>query len=244
VQGPESHFRKRHEEGGRHFAAPSLHVTLSRFCPIAQALDLMAGSESTLASPRFPFQLGSPTPLPYNELQASQDFTLSRRPLPDSRTGRSTTPFSNAMKAIMKCSNCGAEMSNLNMTWGRRQLWFIIPAMLLGFFPLIKMTFFKGDVTKDLTVSNIQTRVSGTSLEIVGLITNSSSREWSGVTVESEFFDASGNFVDEASEYLRSDISGNSKEHFKIVIHSPPEAAVSGSIKPIVKISGGHTNPF
>jgi len=144
----------------------------------------------------------------------------------------------------MKCSNCGAEMSNMNMTWGRKQMWFIIPVMLLGFLPLIKMSFFKGDVTKDLKVSDIQTRTSDRSLEIVGLITNSSNREWSGLTVEAEFFDASGNFLDEASEYLRSDIRGNSKEHFKIVIDSPPEGAVSGSVKPIVKISGGHTSPF
>jgi hypothetical protein len=148
------------------------------------------------------------------------------------------------MKAIMKCSNCGAEMSNMNMTWGRKQMWFIIPIMLLGFLPLIKMTFFKGDITKDLKVSDIQTHVSDRSLEIVGLITNSSSREWSGITVEAEFFDASGKFLDEASEYLRSDIAGNSKEHFKIVITSPPEDALGGSVKPIVKISGGHTSPF
>jgi hypothetical protein len=148
------------------------------------------------------------------------------------------------MKASMKCSNCGAEMSNLNMTWGRKQMWFLIPIMLLGFLPLIKMAFFKGDVTKDLTVSEIQTKVSGRSLEIIGLITNSSRSEWSSVTVEAEFFDESGKFVDEAIEYLRSDIGGNSKEHFKIVINSPPEAALDGSIKPVVKISGGHTSPF
>jgi hypothetical protein len=130
------------------------------------------------------------------------------------------------------------------MTWGRKQMWFIFPVMLLGFLPLIKMTFFKGDMTKDLKISDIQTRVSGRSLEVVGLITNSSSREWSGITVEAEFFDTSGKFIDEASEYMRSDIAGNTKEHFKIVITSPPEVALSGTIKPVVKISGGHTSSF
>lgn len=148
------------------------------------------------------------------------------------------------MKASMKCSNCGAEMSNLNLTWGRRQMWFIIPIMVLGFLPLIKMTFFKGEAAKDLSISEIQTRTSGRTLEIVGLITNSSGREWSGVTVEAEFFDAAGNFLDEESNFLRSDIAGHSKEHFKIVISSPPEGALSGDIKPVIKISGGHTSPF
>ncbi len=148
------------------------------------------------------------------------------------------------MKASMKCSNCGAEMSNLNMTWGRKQLWFIVPITVLGFLPLIKMTFFKGEVAKDLSISEIQTRTSGRSMEIVGLITNSSGREWSGVTVEAEFFDAAGNFLDEESSILRSNVAGHSKEHFKIVISSPPEGAVSGDIKPVIKISGGHTSPF
>ena len=135
-------------------------------------------------------------------------------------------------------------MSNMNMTWGKKQMWFLIPVMVLGFLPIIKMTFFKGDATKDLAISDIETRAAGRSLEIVGLITNSSSREWSGVTVQAEFFDASGKFVDEASEYLRSDISGNSKEHFKIVISSPPGEALNGEMKPVLKISGGHTRPF
>jgi len=148
------------------------------------------------------------------------------------------------MKASMKCSNCGAEMSNLSMNWGRKQMWFIIPVMLLGFLPLIKMSFFKGDVTKDLQISDIQTRASGSSLEVVGLITNTSSRDWSGITVEAEFFDASGKFIDEASDYLRSEIAGNAKEHFKIVIVSPPKEALDGDIKPNVKIYGGHTSPF
>lgn len=78
----------------------------------------------------------------------------------------------------------------------------------------------------------------------MGLITNSSGREWSGITAQAEFFDPSGKFVVEASEYLRSDISGNSKEYFKIVISSPPDAALNGEMKPVVKISGGHTRPF
>ena len=99
------------------------------------------------------------------------------------------------MKAKIKCSGCGAEMSNFNMNWGKKQLWFIVPIMLIGFFPLLRITFLKGDITKDLSINNVQTRVNGSSLEIVGVITNNSNREWSGVTVEAEFYDASGTFI-------------------------------------------------
>ena len=135
-------------------------------------------------------------------------------------------------------------MSNLNMNWGRKQFLFIIPILLLGFLPLIKMTFFKGDVTKDLVVSEVKTRTAGSALEIVGVITNSSGRTWSSVTIEAEFYDSSGEFIDEASEYLRSEIGGHAIEHFKIKISSPRKEIASGDIKPVVKVSGGHTGLF
>jgi len=93
------------------------------------------------------------------------------------------------MIAKMKCSNCGAEMSNLSMSWGKKQLWFIIPIMLLGFLPMIKLFWLKGDATKDLVISQIQKRTHGDALEIVGLITNSGSHTFSSVTIEAEFFD-------------------------------------------------------
>lgn len=148
------------------------------------------------------------------------------------------------MIAKMKCSNCGAEMSNLNMSWGRRYWLFMIPVMLLGFLPLLKMTFFKGDVTKDLSVSEIQKRAVDKSIEIIGLLTNNGSRKWSSVTVEVEFFDASGVFIDEASEYLRSEVAAGAKEHFKIAIRSPGAAILAPDTKMVVKVSGGHTMPF
>ena len=148
------------------------------------------------------------------------------------------------MIAKMKCSNCGAEISNLNMSWGRKQLWFVIPVMILGFSPLVTMTFFKGDATKDLEISEVRTRSVGRSLEIVGRITNLGKREWSGVTVAADFFDSNGVFIDKASEYIRSDIAGHAKEYFKITIPSPPEQVTKDSIQPVVKVSGGHTSPF
>ena len=148
------------------------------------------------------------------------------------------------MKAKMKCSNCGAEMSNMSMNWGLKQLWVIVPILILGFLPLIRMTLYKGDVTKDLAISEVRTKMVGSSLEVIGLISNSSGREWSGVTIEAEFYDPSGVFLDERTQYLQSTIGGHAKEHFKVTVSSPPELAAEGVIKPTMKISGGHTSPF
>ena len=68
--------------------------------------------------------------------------------------------------------------------------------------------------------------------------------KWSNVTIEAEFFDQAGNFVDEAQEYVRTEIAGGAKEHFKIRVKSPSAPVDAGETKMELKISGGHTMPF
>jgi hypothetical protein len=148
------------------------------------------------------------------------------------------------MIAKMKCSNCGAEISNLNMSWGWKNYLMVVPIMLLGFLPLLRTTFFKGDITKELSISDVQRRSVDRSLEIVGLIANKGNRTWSGVTIEAEFFDASGAFIDEATDYRRADISANAQEHFKVTIANPPPALSDPDTKMVVKVAGGHSLPF
>lgn len=135
-------------------------------------------------------------------------------------------------------------MSNLNMSWSWKHLLIMVPILLLGFVPLLKLTFFKGDVTKELEISDVEKRSDEGSFEIVGLITNKGNRTWSGVTIEAEFFDASGAFIDEAAEYLRADIAGNAKEHFKMIIRNPNPALNASDTKMVVKVAGGRTSPF
>lgn len=148
------------------------------------------------------------------------------------------------MIAKMKCSNCGAEMSNLSLTWGKKQLWFIIPIMLLGFLPMAKLFWFKGDATKDLVISEVHRRTINDVHEITGLLTNNGRHKFSSVTIEAEFFDAAGTFLDEGSEYLRSDIAGGAKEHFKITMKRPSAQAESPGTKVELKVTGGRSDPF
>lgn len=151
------------------------------------------------------------------------------------------------MNAKLKCSNCGAEMNNFNLSWGKKYWLIMIPAMLVGilaFVPMLKMTFFKGDVTKDLVISDVRKRVNDQSIEVVGLITNKGRHTWSSVTVEAEFFDGSGAFLDELSSYLASEIPVGAKEHFKISLPSIDSRLRADETKMIVKIAGGHTRPF
>lgn len=148
------------------------------------------------------------------------------------------------MIAKMKCSNCGAEISNMNMSWGRKYWLFMIPVMLLGFYPLLKMTLFKGDVTKELIVSDVKKRQNGEQTDVTGLITNNGRNKWSSVTIEAEFFDASGTFITETSDYLRTDIQPGAKEHFKISYRTSSPELSAPDTKMVVKVAGGHSFGF
>ena len=155
----------------------------------------------------------------------------------------------------MKCRVCGADIpagadiSAMNIQYSWKQLLFIVPAMLLGFWPLAQLTILRGDVTKDLVVRQVEKKLSFQDsprgkLVITGLIKNLGKRDWSGVTVEAEFFNEQGMFLDEASEFLRSDILGEAEEHFKMEIHSPGNALTAESTTLKVKIAGGRSKLF
>ena len=149
----------------------------------------------------------------------------------------------------MKCSNCGADIPAVNVQYSWKQLIFIVPILLVGFWPLAQLTIFRGDVTKDLVVRQVDKKLSfqdspnGT-LVVTGIIKNLGNREWSGVTVEAEFFDEQGMFLDEASEYIRSDILAEAEEHFKIQIRSPKNELTADATDLRVKISGGWSKAF
>ena len=149
----------------------------------------------------------------------------------------------------MKCSNCGADIPAVNVQYSWKQLIFIVPILLVGFWPLAQLTIFRGDVTKDLVIRQVEKKLSfqdspnGT-LVVTGIIKNLGDREWSGVTVEAEFFDEQDMFLDEASEYIRSDILAEAEEHFKIQIRSPRNELTADTTALKVKISGGRSQPF
>ena len=155
----------------------------------------------------------------------------------------------------MKCPACGAAVPSgadipaMNIQYSWKQLLFIVPIMLLGFWPVAQLTILRGDITKDLVVRQVEKKISFQDsprgkLVVTGLIKNLGKRDWSGVTVEAEFFDEQGMFLDEAAEYLRSDILGEAEEHFKMEIRNPGNALTAKTTTLKVKISGGRSKPF
>lgn len=155
----------------------------------------------------------------------------------------------------MKCPTCGADIPAcadipaMNIQYSWKQLLIIVPVMLLGFWPVAQLTILRGDVTKDLVVRQVEKKLSFQDsprgvLVVTGLIKNLGKRDWSGVTVEAEFFDEQGMFLDEASQYLTSDILGEAEEHFKMEIRSPGNALTAETTTLKVKISGGRSKLF
>jgi hypothetical protein len=149
----------------------------------------------------------------------------------------------------MKCSACGAEVPAMNIQYSWKQLLFIVPLLLLGFWPIAQLTILRGDATKDLVIRQVVKKLSfqnspnGT-LVVTGLIKNLGKHDWSGVTVEAEFFDEQGMFLDEASEFIRSDIVAEAEEYFKIEIRSPKYELTADSTTLKMKIAGGRSQPF
>jgi len=149
----------------------------------------------------------------------------------------------------MKCSNCGSDVPAVNVQYSWKQLLFIVPLLLVGFWPLAQLTILRGDATKDLVIEQVRKKLSfqdspnGT-LVITGLIKNMGKHNWSGVTAEAEFFDEQGMFLDEASEYIRHDISAEAEEYFKIQIRSPKNELTADTTTLKVKISGGRSQPW
>jgi hypothetical protein len=149
----------------------------------------------------------------------------------------------------MKCSACGADVPAMNIQYSWKQLLFIVPLLLLGFWPIAQLTILRGDATKDLVIRQVVKKLSfqnspnGT-LVVTGLIKNLGKHDWSGVTVEAEFFDEQGMFLDEASEFIRSDIVAEAEEYFKIEIRSPKYELTADSTTLKMKIAGGRSQPF
>lgn len=153
----------------------------------------------------------------------------------------------------MKCSNCGVDIPAVNVQYSWKQAIYsmlvMAPILLVGFWPLAQLTIFRGDVTKDLVIEQVAKKLSfqdspnGT-LVVTGLIRNKGRHDWSGVSVEAEFFDEQGMFLDEASEFIRSDILGEAEEHFKIQIRSPRNELTADTTTLQVKISGGRSRAF
>ncbi len=104
------------------------------------------------------------------------------------------------MKAQMKCSNCGAEITNLNMGWGKKQWLWLIPFIILMMAMPLFMEFMlkdNNDFRSDLSLKDIEKQYTNGTIEIVGVIENNGQVDWENIVVEAELFSFDNKFLDE-----------------------------------------------
>jgi hypothetical protein len=143
--------------------------------------------------------------------------------------------------ATLKCSNCGAEITNLTLGWSKRQwLW-----GMLSFVPFIAIMlwinyglFRQSDSYADeLEVSMIDVRTTKDRIDVRGKIRNAGRHTWERVTVEAEFYDDKDVFIDETSQHIAASLRPNAEEHFRLTLPSPDARIVDGKPKVALKIA-------
>ena len=148
------------------------------------------------------------------------------------------------MKATVKCSNCGAEITNLNFSWGKKQWIFILPLVLIGFLPMWNLYKPKGNFRNDLQISVLEKRVVGKNLEILGTVENRGKTKWQNTEIDCLFFNAKGTFIDKSAGRVDAVVLPGGKEYFKITTSDNDGKLSSPEVKLETKVADAYSNPF
>ena len=148
------------------------------------------------------------------------------------------------MTAKLKCSHCGAEMTNLTFSWGKKQwLW-----MIVAFLPLIGLVWWlerpRGDFMQELKTSIMETLVTTNGIAVLGKVTNSGKHEWQSVQVEAEFYGNDGRFLDEESQFVSGSLRPGAEENFRLTLRSPGEELITNSFKVRLKVTDASNYAF
>jgi len=148
------------------------------------------------------------------------------------------------MQAKVKCSNCGAEITNLSMNWRKRDwLW-----MLLVFVPLIAFYLWvelpRGDYTADLRIQLLERRVRADRVDVLARLENRGTHDWEYIHVEAEVYDSSGRYLDESSDVFPGTIRPGGTENVRISFCKPIGEVLDSTTSVRVKVSGASRKQF
>lgn len=152
------------------------------------------------------------------------------------------------MATKFRCSNCGEEITNLTLSWGKYQwLWSLVAFVPFIFFVVWMNRFFLADKEfgDEIEVTYTETRTSENRIDVLGKLKNVGDEQWDRVTVEAEFFGLDGKFVDETSDYISVRLSPGSEENFRLTL-SNPTAQLTGQIDPkvVLKVTDASASRF
>jgi hypothetical protein len=147
----------------------------------------------------------------------------------------------------LKCSNCGAEISNLTLSWGKKQwLWALIAFVPIIIFGIVMFLIEspKGDFSKDLQTTLLETRYSTNRIDILGKIMNSGKRTWNNIDVKAEFYGNNGRFLDEESGYISGSVKPGEEENFRLSLNKPADELLTNSPSVILKVTEAYNSSF
>ena len=152
------------------------------------------------------------------------------------------------MKTQLKCSNCGAEITNLNFSWGRKQwLWFIPFIIFMVFIPVTMDYMLKGDkydFRSDLSIKDIEKRYVNGTLEILSVIENHGKVNWESIVVKSDCYDKDGKVIDVVTSKIPINILPGTTEHFKVVAKDFPKERWEAITDFKVKVSDAYHSKY
>jgi hypothetical protein len=148
------------------------------------------------------------------------------------------------MKATIKCSNCGSEITNLTFSWPKKQWLFILPILLIALLPMWQLYKPKGDFRKDLQITILEKRQGDKTLEILGTVENTGKTKWKNTNIDCLFFDSKGAFIDKTSGRVDALVVPGGKEYFKIAVKDTDGKLIAPDIKLEAKVADAYSSPF
>ena len=143
------------------------------------------------------------------------------------------------LKNKLSCPHCKKDIASVGFRYSSKQWLFVLPILVLGFYPLLSITLFKSSASDDLEISSYAIRMDDDEMVVTGIISNLTDSSWTSVSVEGEFFDESGKFLGEGRSYIGSDIHSNASENFEVRFRNLPDIVLSGTAKTKLKIASG-----
>jgi hypothetical protein len=154
----------------------------------------------------------------------------------------------NPADAKLKCSQCGAEITNLTMSWGgsywRTTLWFIPIALIpVGMISCFEWYRNRNDLdfVRDVQATLLEVRPAEDHVDVLGQLKNNGKHAWFRVDVEAEFSDESGKFLDEASHWsFSSTLLPGDEQRLKITLTTNDPRILKGKPNVVLKVTDGH----
>jgi len=149
------------------------------------------------------------------------------------------------MDAKIKCSSCGAEISNLKLSWeyGKKQWFFLAICLLPLLLILLKTEWPKPDYANELSARLIEVRRTAETVDVIGRVNNSGKHDWSSVTVKADCTDKTGKFVDSADQWVPGTMKPKSEENFRISFRKPaPDVLDPGATFHVRVVGASHYN--